>query len=259
LSKTSALLLAAGLGTRLRPYTEHWPKCLMPIQGHPLLEYWLSALQKIKINDVLVNTHYHADIVLDFLQRESFAGWVKSVYEKELLGTAGTLRATIDILQENTVLYAHADNLCCCDFADFLDFHHNARPEGTVMTMMTFATSTPSTCGIVETNDDGVVTHFYEKVQNPPGNLANAAVYLIEPELIQWVVQNPEISDFSTEVIPEFMGKIATWKNDNVLVDIGTIDSLTNAQKLNCTSPSWPQDDWQILFMKNPIHRHIHQ
>ena len=73
------------------------------------------------------------------------------------------------------------------------------------------------------------------------------------------VVQNPEISDFSTEVIPEFMGKIATWKNDNVLVDIGTIDSLTNAQKLNCTSPSWPQDDWQILFMKNPIHRHIHQ
>jgi mannose-1-phosphate guanylyltransferase len=257
LRKTFALLLAAGLGTRLRPYTEHWPKCLMPIQGHPLLEYWLSALQKVKINDVLVNTHYHADIVLDFLQRESFAGWVKSVYEKDLLGTAGTLRANIDYFEDNTVLFAHADNLCCCDFSEFLDFHYNARPEGTVMTMMTFATSTPSTCGIVEINDDGVVTGFYEKVANPPGNLANAAVYLIEPVLIQWLANNKEISDFSTEVIPEFMGKIATWKNDNVLVDIGTIDSLTKAQKLNCPIPSWPHDEWQNRFTKNQIHDQI--
>ena len=87
-----ALLLAAGLGTRLRPLTNDWPKCLMPIKGRPLLEYWLSILKQNNINNVVVNRHHHAGIIEDFLQQKQFEGWVRSVYEKELLGTAGTLR-----------------------------------------------------------------------------------------------------------------------------------------------------------------------
>jgi len=257
LKKTSALLLAAGLGTRLRPYTEHWPKCLMPIKGRPLLEYWFSLLKEVKINNVLVNTHYHADLVLDFLKRPSLSSSVKSVFEKDLLGTAGTLRANTAYFNGSTVLLVHADNLCCCDFSSFLNFHHNERPADTVMTMMTFKTPRPSTCGIVEIDRNGIVMDFYEKVQSPPSDLANAAVYLIEPEVIDWINNNPEVSDFSTEVLPNFIGRIATWNNGNVLRDIGTISMLRDAQSDNCIPPDWSEDNWNKEFLTNPIHKQI--
>ena len=94
-----ALLLAAGLGTRLRPLTDHWPKCLMPIGERPLLEYWLETLWQSGVREVLVNLHYLSTVVEEFLDRPRFQGWVHSVRETELLGTAGTLRANADFFQ----------------------------------------------------------------------------------------------------------------------------------------------------------------
>ena len=229
----------------------------MPIQGRPLLEYWFSILQKVKISNVLVNTHYHADLVMDFLHRPSLIDWVSSTYEKNLFGTAGTLRENKDFFREKTILLVHADNLCCCDFSEFLNFHHYERPKGTVMTMMTFKTPSPTTCGIVEIDKDGVIQAFHEKVLTPPSNLANAAVYLLEPEIIDWIIQHPEVSDFSTEVLPNFVGRIATWKNTNVLRDIGSIDMLKEAQSDKCVLPDWPDDSWNKSFLNNPIHQQI--
>ena len=229
----------------------------MPVQGRPLLEYWFSILQKAKISNVLVNTHHHSDLVIDFLQRPSLVDWVKAIYEKDLLGTAGTLRVNKDFFYESTVLLVHADNLCCCDFPKFLNFHHNERPKGTLMTMMTFRTPKPTTCGIVEIDNDGVIQAFHEKVLNPPSNLANAAVYLIEPEIVDWILQHPKVSDFSTEVLPHFVGRIATWQNKNVLRDIGSIDMLRDAQSDNCLVPDWPDDSWNKNFLHNPIHQQI--
>lgn len=229
----------------------------MPIQGRPLLEYWFSTLQKVKISNVLVNTHYHADLIMDFLHRPSLIDWVSSTYEKDLFGTAGTIRANKVFCRENTVLLVHADNLCCCDFSDFLNFHHYERPKGTVMTMMTFKTPSPTTCGIVEIDKVGVIQAFHEKILNPPSNLANAAIYLLEPEIIDWIIQHPEVSDFSTEVLPHFIGRIATWKNTNVLRDIGSIDMLKQAQSDKCVLPDWPDDSWNKSFLNNPIHQQI--
>lgn len=229
----------------------------MPVKGRPLIEYWLSTLYSAEFSDVLVNLHSHADIVREFLQQSKFHNWVSFVYEDNLLGTAGTLRENADFFQDKTVLLIHADNLCCCDFSKFLDFHHNERSAGTIMTMMTFESPTPSTCGIVELDKTGIVHKFHEKVLHPPGNLANAAVYLLEPEVMDWIVQHPEVTDFSTEVLPQMFGKIATWKNEGVLRDIGTIDMLRDAQNDKCKLPSWPEDNWHRKFMNNPIHQQI--
>lgn len=99
-----SLLLAAGLGTRLRPFTDVWPKCLMPIGQKPLLEIWLESMQKVGIDQVLVNLHYHAEAVQAFLQRTFFSSWVNSVYEEQLLGTAGTLRENAAFLRSSTIL-----------------------------------------------------------------------------------------------------------------------------------------------------------
>jgi mannose-1-phosphate guanylyltransferase len=187
----TALLLAAGNGTRLRPYTNILPKCLMPIQGIPLLEYWLKSTKELDVSKVVVNLNYLASTVKDFLMRPCFSNSVEFFYEAQLLGTAGTIRANYSVFADSTLLLVHADNFCQCDFNAFLRYHQYDRPMHCLMTMMTFNTSTPSTCGIVETDQLGVVTAFYEKVANPPGNKANGAVYLLEPEILKWLNEHP--------------------------------------------------------------------
>ena len=258
MNKVKALLLAAGLGTRLSPLTDNWPKCLMPIGERPLLEYWLGTLHSSGVSEVLVNLHHHSEKVQEFLNRTYFKEWVSSVSEDTLLGTAGTLRANKEYLQVCTILLVHADNWCQCDFADFLNYHHNQRPDHCSITMMTFESPTPETCGIVEIDDDGVVHAFHEKSNNPPGNQANGAVYLLEPEILNWILENPGISDFSTEVLPHFIGSIATWHNQGIHRDIGSLAMLKLAQSDPKPYSCWPETDtWQKKFLSNPIHQQL--
>jgi len=258
LHEVSTLLLAAGLGTRLKPLTFIWPKCLMPIGGLPLLEHWLSTLYKAGIRQVLVNLHHHAKELQMFLERPRFINWVDTVYESELLGTAGTLRENQEFFQAKTILLVHSDNWCQCDFNDFLDFHKNRRPDKCIITMMTFKSPTPQTCGIVETDEKGVVQALHEKVAEPPGIIANGAVYLLEPEVIEWLGNQTLISDFSTEVLPNFIGQIATWHNDGIHRDIGELHMLKLAQSEPIPNSLWPKtDSWQQKFLQHPIHHQI--
>ena len=256
LSSIRALLLAAGYGTRLYPLTEHCAKCLMPIGGRPLLEYWFHIFYKLDVKFVVVNLHHQRHLVETFLRRPYFAGWIQGVVEDSLLGTAGTLRENADEFTACTTLLVHADNWVQCDFRNFLNFHQHHRPAKTVITMMTFQTSSPESCGIVELDENGVVYEIHEKVVNPPGILANGAVYLLEPEVVQWVKQRPQVVDFSTEVLPEFLGRIATWENIEIHRDIGTVQSLLSAQSdPQSDPPLWLNtDQWMVDYRLNPVH-----
>jgi len=94
------------------------------------------------------------------------------------------------------------------------------------MTMMTFRTDTPLTCGIVELDKQGVVIGFHEKVSNPPGNLANGAVYILTAELLDRLRNDLNfVTDFSTEVLNGLVGKIYTYETTEVFMDIGTPES----------------------------------
>ena len=232
----------------------------MPILGKPLLEYWLDISKQLGAAKVMVNTHYLPDPVRTFLDRPVFEGWVTVAHEQELKGTAGTLRANGEPLRDATVLMVHADNFCQCDFSKFLEFHQISRSEDCPITMMTFCTKNPSACGIVEIDVDGVVTGFHEKIEKPPGNLANGAVYLIEPEVLQWVSDRPEVTDFSTQVIPHFIGRIATWQNEGTHIDIGTIESLRQVQEIGHSKLKGlfdSNDDWSRKFASHSIHDQI--
>ena len=254
------LLLAAGYGSRLRPLTDSLPKCLMPIRGRPLLEYWIRILQDLDVSPIVVNTHYRERDVQCFLEKKSYNPAVIVSSEKYLLGTAGTLRENSRVLRDGTTFLAHADNWSQCHWADFLEFHHHQRPADTVMTMMTFRTDSPSLCGIVEIDKRGLVLDLFEKADNPPSNLANAAVYLIEEEIYDFLERNPEVSDFSTQVLPAFLGKIATWENRWIHRDIGSVGSLVKAQSDEGWSVKLPKPDtWQADFEKHPVHGLIHK
>lgn len=226
-----ALLLAAGLGTRLRPITNSIPKCMVPINGQPLIGIWLESLFSNGFERVLINLHYFPDVVREYVTNSAWSDQIDCVFEPELLGTGGTLVANKDFSQGRPLLLAHADNLTDFNPADFMAFH-SCRPARFVMTMMAFETDAPQTCGILELDENDVVTDFHEKVANPPGNLANAAVYVVEPEVGEFAASlGKPFVDLSTEVIPNFLGHIAAYVHSGYHRDIGNPQSYELAQQ----------------------------
>lgn len=225
-----ALLLAAGYGTRLLPLTETLPKCLMPVRGMPLLGWWLCALHRAGVEAVLVNLHHHAALVRAYLVGHPLRAWADTVDEPQLLGTAGTLLRNRAFFAGGPAMLVHADNLCLCDLGAFVAAHRS-RPAGTEITMMTFETATPESCGIVELDRHGVVYAFHEKVAHPPGRLANGAVYIVEPGVLEFLAAlGTERIDFSLEVLPHYLGRIYTFHNGVYHRDIGTPENLLRAQ-----------------------------
>jgi len=224
-----AILLAAGFGTRLRPLTDNIPKCLVPIRGEPLLNIWLDKLVRTDILPVLINTHYLPQQVASFVESSSHRDHVTLVYEPELLGTAGTLRANLDFYQGQDGLLIHSDNLCQQHLQDLVVAHHQRPPE-CLLTMLTFCADTPSACGIVEIDARGVVVGYHEKVSTPPGNLANGAVYILSAEFINQFLLNFETpKDFSADVLPLLIGRIYTFKTSELFLDVGTPNAYARA------------------------------
>jgi mannose-1-phosphate guanylyltransferase len=226
-----ALLLAAGFGTRLRPLTDQIPKCLVPICGRPLLAYWLDLLLPDKVDRVLINTHYLADAVQKFVAESPWRELIDIVHEDKLLGTGGTVLRNREFFENKAFIVAHADNLTQFDVPAFCDVH-GRRPIGVEITMMTFDTDRPQTCGVVEQDERRVVTAFHEKSLSPPGNRANAAVYIFEPSVIDFLAgMGREVIDLSLEVLPHYLGRIQTFHNADYHRDIGTLESLACAER----------------------------
>ena len=223
------LLLAAGLGTRLRPITNTIPKCLVPIGGRPLLEIWLERLTNAGFGPFLINTHYFPEKVEEFLAGLANKYDVQTVFEPTLLGTAGTLLKNLNFFEEQDALIAHADNYCLADFHAFREAHER-RPSACEMTMMTFRTDTPESCGIVNLDEFNIVQKFYEKIKNPPGDLASGAIYLLSAKFIENIKSNLSgAKDFSLEIVPNFLGKIYSYETPAPLIDIGTPSALDAA------------------------------
>jgi mannose-1-phosphate guanylyltransferase len=226
------ILLAAGFGTRLRPLTDTIPKCLVPIKGKPLLQIWLERLIESGFDFFLINTHYLANQVSDFVNSSEFKDKCILKNEVNLLGTAGTLLENLDFIGEDECMLVHADNYCLANFSDFISAH-NQRPSGCLMTMMTFRTNMPSSCGIVDLNDNNVIIGFHEKVKSPPGNLANGAIYILSIDFIKLIKENfYSVTDFSIDILPHFLGRIYSYETNECFMDIGTPESYTIANNL---------------------------
>lgn len=226
-----ALLLAAGFGTRLRPLTDTIPKCLVPIKGQPLLGIWLERLTQAGISSFMINTHYLASQTVAFIEDSQYRDNVKLVNELELLGTAGTLIANLDFFQGEDGLLIHADNYCLADFTAFQQAHRDRPPE-CLLSMMTFRTDCPTSCGIVELDERDVVTRFHEKIDTPPGNLANGAVYILSKELLSLLGSDfNTVKDFSTEVLDRFVGRIFSYETGEIFLDVGTPENYAKANE----------------------------
>jgi mannose-1-phosphate guanylyltransferase len=217
------------VGSRLRPLTDTIPKCLVPINGKPLLDYWLDALELAGIREALINTHHLADLVrqhiADANRKRSLS--IHESFEPVLLGSAGTIHANRDWMEDaDDCLIVYVDNLSGVDVAEVIDFH---RGHDDPVTMMLFRTPHPSQCGIAQLDDSGRVVGFIEKPKEPRSDLANAGLYVVTAEAYREMADQ-EAFDLGFDVLPMFVGRMQAWIFAGYHRDIGTLETLEQAR-----------------------------
>lgn len=222
-----AVLLAAGVGSRLKPLTDHMPKCLVPVQGQTLLDIWLDRFAMAGVDEVLVNLHHLPQMVSDRLAARGAAPRTRTSLEPTLLGSAGTLVANRGWMEgEELVLVCNADNLTDFDVRLLVEAHRHA---GTDATVALFRAEHPSRCGIVDVDDRGRMIAFAEKPTAPTGNLANAGMYVFDPCVIDGLRGSPPL-DIGYDLLPRLVGRAATVMVDGYFMDIGTPEAYEQAQ-----------------------------
>ncbi|MFO0831064.1 MAG: nucleotidyltransferase family protein [Phycisphaerales bacterium] len=233
-SRVHVLLTAAGVGSRLRPLTDTLPKCLIPIAGRPLLDYWFDAFRRAGIREVLINTHHLPEQVGAYIAAKNATGHfhVRETYEPTLLGSAGTITANRAFVPEDAeALIVYSDNLSDIDLAKFLGYH---RSHDDPFTMLLFRAQFPEKSGIAEVagGSSGKVLTFVEKPRQPRSNLANAGVYAMSGacwhEIASW-----NAFDIGFDVLPRLVGRMhateITGDIGSYHRDIGTHESLAIA------------------------------
>lgn len=227
-----AFLLAAGLGTRLRPITDAIPKCLVEIKGKPLLQWWFELFEKYGVDEVLVNTHHKAEQVEQFIREYTarHAGIkIKPAYEKELKGSAGAISANRSFVSgEESFLICYADNLTDINLKELIREHQKRRKA--VLTMALFRTNVPKQCGIAAIDQNGLITRFVEKPEKPESNLANAGIYVADKSLYEYF-DKTDFSDFGKDILPKLEGKMYGHEIHAYLRDVGTIENLRLARR----------------------------
>jgi mannose-1-phosphate guanylyltransferase len=226
-----AILLAAGHGTRMRPLTDSIPKCLLSIQGVPLLQIWLDLCRRHGINKILINVHTHSKAVREFLQRYSDGIEVCVSEEPMLLGSAGTLlknRAWVGSDSPFWVFYS--DVLTNANLGRMLERH---KACSQVATLGVCEVPDPKRCGIVTLDEQNVVREFVEKPQKPSSKLAFSGIIVSEPDLLDFI-PNQIPADLGFHVLPKLVGRMAAYRISDYLLDIGTPENYRAAQK------NWP-------------------
>ncbi len=197
-----AILLCAGLGTRLKPLTDSVPKPLVRIAGFTLIHDTLLHLHSLGVDTAVVNGSWMADMIEDYLDNADLPLKILFQREDEPLGTAGAVREALPLLGEE-FLVVYGDNLTRQPAAPLMELHRRLHSE---VTIALAPTGEPSSKGIVLTDPDGRISHFREK---PPdevaeSNLANSGLYICRNSAVAHL-QKGEFSDFGMNVFPKLL------------------------------------------------------
>ncbi len=221
-----AMLLAAGLGTRLRPLTYDLPKPMVPILGRPVMEHIIRLLARHGFDDVIANLHYFPDLIRDTFGDGSRHG-IRLVYsyEPELLGTAGGVGNAREHFGGETFLVISGDALTDIDLTALWRRHKEA---GGIATLALKRVDDPSELGVVIVDDEGRIQGFQEKPA--PGeelsNLGNCGIYVFEPEIFDYFPDRPFV-DWAQDVFPALLEQDVAFYGHEVAEywnDVGSLE-----------------------------------
>ncbi len=199
-----AMVLAAGLGTRLRPVTYEMPKPLVPVANRPIMEHVLVLLRRHDCTELVANLSYMPEMIKQRFGDGSGLGVsIEWSFEEQLLGTAGGVRNVRDFFGDESFLVMAADALTDIDLTD-LRRAHDAN-DG-IATLAATRVADTSEYGVIVTGEDGRVQGFQEKPDPAEAlsDLANCMIYVLEPEIFDYFPEADEV-DFALDVFPALL------------------------------------------------------
>ena len=225
------VILCAGEGERLLPMTLTTPKPLLPIGDKPLIDHTIAWLASYEIHDLFINLHHLGEMIGAHLGDGSrYGARITYSKEEELQGTAGALRAFSQLLDEPFVV-VYGDILTQFDLKKLEAFH---RAHGGIGTLVVQRTNRPHDCDIVEVDTDNKVIALHHAPGDfSHGNLGNAALYLLEPEILEFLPPHGP-ADFVVDLFPHALeagNAIYAYESDEELLDIGTHARYEEAQR----------------------------
>jgi mannose-1-phosphate guanylyltransferase len=225
-----AMVLAAGLGTRLRPLTYEIPKPMVPVLDRPVMAHILDLLHRHGFTEVIANLHYFPDTIT-----EHFGDRLTYRFEPELLGTAGGVRNCADFFGDESFLVISGDALTDIDLTALVARHEQA---GGVATLAVKQVSDTREYGVVLHDREGRITGFQEKPapEEALSDLGNCGIYVFTPEIFDYFPQRPFV-DWAKDVFPTLLeGDIPFhihetheyWNDVGSLAELreGTFDAL---------------------------------
>lgn len=229
-----AMVMAAGVGSRLDPLTQCIPKPLVPILNRPVMDILLEKLAHCGIKEVVANTYYLAEKIEERYSKSCPVN-ISFVHEKELSGTAGGLKKC-ELFFDNceNLLVVSADGFHDADLGRIIAAHEES---GCIATMAVVPVDIEdvSNYGVVVTNKDFSVSEFQEKppVSEAKSNCINTGIYVFNKRIFDYIPAN-RIYDFARDVFPALLNageKINTYKIYNYWSDIGTLEQYLQSNK----------------------------
>jgi len=217
-----AMVLAAGLGTRLRPLTYELPKPMVPVLDRPVMAHIVDLLDRHGYEDVIANLHWFPETI-----RGYFGDRLAYRHEPELLGTAGGVRNCADFLDGDTFLIISGDALTDIDLGAFVARHKAAGGIGTLAVKRVADTRE---FGVVLHDADGRITGFQEKPEPAEAlsDLGNCGIYLFEPEIFDYFPERPFV-DWANDVFPALLAHDVPFHIhaiEDYWNDVGSLDEL---------------------------------
>jgi mannose-1-phosphate guanylyltransferase len=227
---TRAMIMAAGLGTRLYPLTRTTPKPMVPVVNRPVMEHMLALLVRHGVTEVAANLHYYPDDIRSYFGDGSgFGVRLHFNYEVELLGTAGGVGAFRGLLADGTFLVMSGDGLTGVDLTAFLAAH---RSSGGIASLAVKRVADTTQYGVVVADDAGRVTGFQEKPAPAEAlsDVANTGIYAFEPAIFDYIPEG-EFVDWAKDVFPALLEDdrpFHRWRLDGYWNDVGDLEQYRN-------------------------------
>lgn len=232
---TKAMIMAAGVGSRLDPLTQEVPKPLVPIANRPVMDILMERLADAGIKDVIANTHYKAEQIIERYKNNDFGINFNYVHEKELSGTAGGVKKCQFFFDEDEdFLVLSADGLSNADLEKGIEIHKKSKAIVT-MGIKQIAMEEIPHFGVVVTDKKGFVTEFQEKpaIKEAKSDFINTGIYIFNYKIFDYIPENT-FYDFAKNVFPSLLKekiKIKTFPVNEYWSDIGTIDQYIESTR----------------------------
>jgi len=225
-----AVIVAGGLGTRLYPLTRTTAKCMLPVNGKPLLEHIIKYLAGCGFREIIVTLgKKHEQVSSYFGDGSRYNVSLQYSIERKALGTAGSFKNAEKFLQ-GTTLVMQGDTLTNFDLEKIVAFHKKRRSVATIALTLV---KDPTGYGVAAIDRRGRITRFKEKpTKEFFSNLVNSGIYVLEQEILNYIPKNI-MFDFSKNLFPKLLKKklpLYGIKVDGYWFDIGTPESYKSAK-----------------------------